>query len=109
MLGIVASVGDAIINPTLLVLIGQGAGGEGRRDTDARGAAHFYPLHTLHPQKLSYTHIYIHLYTPPPQHPILLNVQLLNRRNGDEGLGCFPIFKPRFNELAGELLTRYCT
>jgi len=66
MLGIVASVGDAIIYPTLMVLIGKGAGGEGRSDTDARGAAHFYPLHTLQDLKFSYTYTYVHLYTPTP-------------------------------------------
>lgn len=44
--------------------------------------------------------------TTPPYNQ---NVQLLNQRNGNEELNFFLVFKLRFNELAGELLTHYCT
>jgi hypothetical protein len=52
--------------------------------------------------------LYIHtLATPFP--PYNSNVQLLNQRNGDEGFNFFLVFELRSNELAGELLTHYCT
>ncbi len=90
--------------PLLGGKVGMGVGGGGGEGHARRGGLACLPIaHITRPN--FYQHTYI-------RHTLAFytsTVQLLNRRNGDEGLGCFPIFKPRFNEMAGELLTRYCT
>ena len=79
-----------------------------------RPPPHLYVPHTQ--QRLFFT-----IYTQSPHvvnlfrpieyltRHILQTVQLSNRRNGDGELGYFPVFMPRLNETAGELLTHCCT